>query len=266
MAEAIISGMLAGGVCASQICAIDKADNERTRALAQRHGIITQRRFALENLSGADVVVLAVKPKDTQPALAEYHQVLPKDGLLISIVAGVTLRQLRAAVPAGMKIVRAMPNTSVRIGMGVTAMAATPGLTEEHWRYAESVFSTVGLVERVPETALDAVTAVSGSGPAYVYLFAEGLEQAAIGAGLAPELARRLVLQTIVGAAHMLKHSGEEPLELRRQVTSPNGTTQAALDTLQAGRFVELIDQAVGCACRRSSELSAGLRESAATD
>ncbi len=263
---AMIKGMIASGMCAASISVIGKRDDDSTRNLEQRYGVVAERHLALKRLPDADLVILAVKPKDMQMALAEYRNLLPAKGLFISILAGIALRQLRPAVPPGMTVMRAMPNTSVSIGMGVTAITAKPGVTETEWATAASIFKTVGMVERVSEADMDAVTAVSGSGPAYAYLFAEAMEQGAIAAGLSPCMARRLTQQTILGAAQMLQASATAPAELRRQVTSPKGTTQAALDVLQGGKFKELMEQAILAATRRSRELSVSTRESAATN
>jgi pyrroline-5-carboxylate reductase len=180
--------------------------------------------------------------------------------VFLSIAAGKTLAQLAAGLGPRAATVRAMPNTPAAVGKGMTALVASAAVTPVQRSLCGELMSAVGEVAWLDdERQMDAVTAVSGSGPAYVFLLIESLEQAAVGAGLDAQLARRLALQTVAGAAAYAAAADAAPAELRRRVTSPNGTTQAALDVLRGEHGMsELMDRAVRAAARRSRELSAG--------
>ena len=204
-----------------------------------------------------DVAVLAVKPAAIEAAIAE----LPPARFYLSIAAGRTLRELEAAAGPGAAVVRAMPNTPAAIGLGVTALCANDSVQSGDRALASSLMQAVGIVEWLEdEAAIDAVTAVSGSGPAYVFLLIECLTAAAIDVGLDPAMAERLATATVRGAGAYAARSGVDAAALRHQVTSPNGTTAAALEVLlDNGSLETLIRRAVRAAARRSRELgSAG--------
>jgi pyrroline-5-carboxylate reductase len=206
-----------------------------------------------------DVVVLAVKPQAfTQIAPSARRFVGPKT-LVLSVMAGVTMAALSRAMETD-RIVRAMPNTPGQIGQGVTAFVASPACTAEDRRLAGQLLEPLGQVESIPtERLMDVVTAVSGSGPAYVFLLAEVLAAAAEAEGLGPEVASRLARQTVAGAGALMLESGESAATLRRSVTSPGGTTQAALDVLQgADGLGALLRRAVAAATQRSRDLGKG--------
>lgn len=201
----------------------------------------------------ADGAVVAVKPGAAGDACRALAAVaVPR---WLSIVAGVPLARLESWAPPGVAVVRAMPNTPALVGAGMSAVSAGSGAGEEDLDWAEAVLGAVGQVVRVPEDALDAVTAVSGSGPAYVFLLAEALAEAGRGAGLSEDLARRLALATVVGAGRLLAEPGADPASLRAQVTSPGGTTEAATSVLEAGGWRRVLAEAVAAAADRSRQI-----------
>jgi pyrroline-5-carboxylate reductase len=207
----------------------------------------------------ADVVVLAVKPNQVAGALGQSRSAVDATAVWLSIAAGKTIAALTAGLGATAAVVRAMPNTPAAIGKGMTALVANAAVTTEQRALCTALMGAVGSVAWLDdEGQMDAVTAVSGSGPAYLFLLIECLEQAALDVGLAPALARRLALTTVSGAAAYAAVADVAPAELRRRVTSPNGTTQAALDVLMAEPGLrELLTRAVRAAAARSRDLSA---------
>ena len=195
-----------------------------------------------------------MKPGDVAAVLAGVHDTLPEDALVVSIAAGVSIATLEAAVP-GRPVVRAMPNTAALVREGVAAIAPGSDATEGHLDDAERLLAAVGTVVRVPESQLDAVTGLSGSGPAYVFLVAEALIEAGVLVGLPRATASELVVQTLVGSARLLAEGPDGPEELRAAVTSPGGTTADGLRVLeQRGMRAALMD-AVAAATARSAEL-----------
>jgi pyrroline-5-carboxylate reductase len=206
-------------------------------------------------LASANVLILAVKPKDTQQLLAELGGVVRPDQLTISVIAGIPLATLEAKLP-NVPLIRAMPNTSAAVLASATALTAGPHATEEHVRTATRIFEAVGDTVIVPEDVLDVVTGLSGSGPAYVYRLIEAMIHAGTELGLTGDLARRLAVQTLIGAARMLAESTEDPAELRRRVTSPGGTTMAALGVLEDRGFALAIREAIGRAAERAREMA----------
>ena len=201
----------------------------------------------------ADGAVVAVKPTAAEGACRALARVeVPR---WLSIVAGLSLERLESWAGESVAVVRAMPNTPALVGAGMSAVSGGSRAAESDLDWAEAVLGAVGQVVRVPEDALDAVTAVSGSGPAYVFLVAEALADAGRTAGLPGELARTLAVQTVAGAGRLLAEPGADPGALRAQVTSPGGTTEAAIAVLEAGGLGELISGAVEAAARRSREM-----------
>ena len=203
----------------------------------------------------AQVLILATKPDQVAPALAEIHPYITSHHLLISIAAGVTLAKLQAALPAGARVIRVMPNTPALIGAGASAYAlgaqATPGDAE----LAGRLLSAVGLALPVKEVLLDAVTGLSGSGPAYGYQFIEALSDGGVAAGLPRDVATRLAAQTMLGAAKMVLETGLHPGVLKDQVTSPGGTTIEGLHELEKGHLRGTVMSAVRAATERSKKL-----------
>ena len=262
MGSALASGWLRkarGGVSADQIVLIDPRPGVGAQDLIERHGVQCAPALTGQLAATLDTLVVAIKPDLVRSALSAVSDDLPGEALVISIAAGVPLRTLSAALP-GRPIIRAMPNTPAAIGEGVSVCVANEAAdTKVLIRQAEKLLKPAGLVEWISdERMMDAVTAVSGSGPAYVFLFTEALAAAAEAEGLPRELAMTLAKQTVIGAGAMMKAGLGEPDELRRNVTSPNGTTQAGLDALMSGGGLPgLVRNAVAAAERRGRQMGA---------
>lgn len=260
MSASLISGLITDGYKAKRIVASDP-DKEKLADLAARFGISN----AASNddaVSRADVVVLAVKPqmmKEVVQALADSAQ--SRRPLIISIAAGVREKELDSWLGGGLPLVRTMPNTPAMLQAGATVLHAAAGVTREQKNLAESILRAVGLTCWVDdEEKMDAVTALSGSGPAYFFMVMEAMEAAGNAMGLAAETSRLLTLQTALGAARMAIESNDGPATLRQQVTSPGGTTERALSILEEGGLRDLFEAALKGAQARSIELS-GLLE-----
>lgn len=204
----------------------------------------------------AKIIVLAVKPQDIDPVLGELRKNLTTRHLVISIAAGITTSFLQKRLGKGIRVIRTMPNMPAQIGEGITAISRGKSATLADVKIAEKIFKAVGETFVVSETLIDAVTAVSGSGPAYVFLFTECLEQATRKLGLNKELARRLVMATIQGSVHQMLKSEIEPAALRVKVTSKGGTTQAALDVFERYRLKDVFAEALTAAKKRAGELA----------
>ncbi len=254
MAGALIRGLVSQGtVSASNLVASDP-DAKRLDLLAKDLGI----RVTSDNasaVSDADIVVLATKPQvlgDVLPGLADA---LDPKACIVSIAAGISTAYIERHLAEGVRVVRTMPNTPALVGAGATAIAPGAHATDEDLAVAQRLFESVGTVVRVPESQLDAVTALSGSGPAYVFSMVEALRDAGIREGLDSEQALRLAAQTLFGAAKLLLEGDESPEGLRKKVTSPGGTTEAGIEALSKGRFHEAVFGAVRAAARRSAEL-----------
>jgi pyrroline-5-carboxylate reductase len=210
-------------------------------------------------VGGSEIVVLAVKPQIMDTVLAEIRPYATRRHLFVSIAAGIPTTRLEVGIGGRARVVRAMPNTPALVGSGVTVVVRGSHATVADERRAAELFGGVGEVVRVKdESLMDAVTGLSGSGPAYVYRFAEGLIAGAIAEGLSETVARQLTYQTIRGAAAMLQETGRTPEDLRAMVSSPGGTTLAGLGALDATGFVEAVAGAVAAATRRGRELGRG--------
>jgi pyrroline-5-carboxylate reductase len=258
MAEALCGGLVAAGVPAAQIRAADP-EAQRRRLLAERLGIevYAENRDAV---AGSDVVVVAVKPSVVPRALGELRDAAAKTRpLWISLVAGVRLSALAAALSAESRIVRAMPNTPAQVRCGATAICGNERASADDLALARALFESVGICWQAPdESLLDAVTGLSGSGPAYVFVFLEALAEAGVRVGLPRDAAALLARQTVLGAARLVEVTGRHPAELKDQVTSPGGTTIAGLERLEAGGLRAALYEAVAAATRRSKELAGG--------
>jgi pyrroline-5-carboxylate reductase len=256
MGEALARGLVDAGWAAKTI-AIAEIDAERRRVLEERLPGIRVVPSPAWAAADADVVVIAVKPADVAAALEACAPVLPEGALVLSIAAGVKLADVEAAV-GDRPVVRAMPNTGALVGRGAAAIAPGAHASEPDLETAERVLGAVGTVVRVPESQLDAVTGLSGSGPAYVFLLAEALVEAGVLVGLPRPIADALVRQTLLGAATMLTETGESPESLRAAVTSPGGTTAAGLQALEAHGMRAAVLDAVQAATIRSRALGDG--------
>ncbi len=259
MAEALAGGLIAGGVPTKHV-RIAEPRLERRDALGDQLGVATFEHNA-DVVRDSDLVVLAVKPDVVAVALAALRE-LDLDlsqPLWISIAAGVRIDSLESGLPARARIVRAMPNTPALVRTGATAICGNTHTDASDLAVARALFETVGTVwETGREDSLDAVTGLSGSGPAYAFLFMEALIDAGERVGLPRSAAEQLALQTVRGAVQLAMESGRSPAELREQVSSPGGTTVAGLAELDAGEFRKIIARAVTAATRRSTELGKG--------
>jgi pyrroline-5-carboxylate reductase len=253
MAEALVKGLLRAEVAAARevIC----SDRNPARAeLTQRYGV----RFTSSNTeaaTAADIVVLSVKPQVMNKLLDEIAPVLDQRKLVISIAAGVPIAAIERKVGHGVRIVRTMPNTPALVGAGATALTAGEHATEEDLSQARALFDAIGRTVVVDEPQLDAVTGLSGSGPAYIFLVIEALSDAGVKVGLARATAQDLAAQTVLGSAKLLIETGEHPGRLKDQVTSPGGTAIAGLHTLEAGGLRTTLMNAVEAATHRAKEL-----------
>lgn len=257
MASALIGG-LAGADDAPEIRVVDPSEAVRAR-LAADFGVAT---FDAPGAAvpGADVIVLAVKPQVLPGVLQDLAPHVEPGQCVISVVAGATLATLRGSLGGDrqdLALVRTMPNTPALLGLGITGLHAGADCGPEQRQAAEAIMAAAGETVWVDDEALmDVVTAVSGSGPAYFYLLTEALANAGERLGLARDTAQRLAVHTAHGAGAMLLRDGADPVTLRRRVTSPGGTTQAAIEALEAGDLRGLVDQAVTAATQRGRELS----------
>lgn len=258
MAEALAGGLLGSGVSPERIRIADP-DPARQKHLHETHGLSAGSDNA-EAVAGCDVVVVAVKPNVAGAALSALREGGSDvtQPLWISIAAGVSLATLESALGAGARIVRAMPNTPALVHAGATAIHANAAASAEDRATAHAFFAAVGTCWEAPnEGLLDAVTGLSGSGPAYVFVFLEALGDAGVRMGLPRDAAYDLAFQTVLGAAKLAIESGRHPAALKDQVTSPGGTTIAGLERLEAGGFRAALHDAVEAATRRSRELGA---------
>lgn len=253
MGTAILTGLMEAGWDKLDLRLADTFGARVEQLLAEGHIAYSDPTIAAES---AEVVILAVKPQVMDDLLVEIAPVITPNHLVISIAAGVTTAHIESFL-GDVPVVRCMPNTPALVGEGMTGLAAGARATETHTARAEELMASVGQTVVVREDQLDAVTGVSGSGPAYVFLMAEALEEAAIAEGIEPEVARLLASQTVVGAGRLLGQSPMTAEELRRQVTSPNGTTEAAIVSLENAAFRRIMRAAVRAATERSRELGA---------
>ncbi|MDQ1527679.1 MAG: pyrroline-5-carboxylate reductase [Microbacteriaceae bacterium] len=213
----------------------------------------------LAAVAGAKLVLVAVKPAMVPALLKEIASGLEQKAIVISVAAGVPISTFEASLPSSVSVIRAMPNTPAIVGRAVTGLSAGPRSSDEDLALASALFGTVGEVIVVPESKLDALSTISGSGPAYVFYLIEQLTRTAVDLGFSPSDAALLVNGTFLGAAELLVASGRTPAELRRQVTSPHGTTERAIAELEAAGLKELFDRATAAALARARELAAGV-------
>jgi pyrroline-5-carboxylate reductase len=255
MATALARGLVRAAIVpAEAIVASDPSEDARLAFEREAPGATVAADIA-ERVGQADVVFLAVKPQQMTEALAALCDGLRADALVVSIAAGITLERLAGALPASQRIIRVMPNTPCLIGQGASGFSLGKFATPEDGKLLAKLLSAVGAAFEVPEKLLDAVTGLSGSGPAFVYSMIEALAEGGKAAGLPVELAAELAARTAAGAAAMVLQTGETPAVLRDRVTSPGGTTVAGLNVLRERKFNEAVVEAVGAAARRSAEL-----------
>jgi len=255
MGEAIIASMLRSGVSPGDVVLSEKVAG-RAAEIVERHGIRAAASTA-DAVGGARVVLVAVKPKDVAAALAEAGPALADGALLVTVAAGLPLAFYESRLPAGTPVVRVMPNTPAVIGEGASGISAGSAAGSEHLATVTGLLAATGLVLTVPEQDLDAVTAVSGSGPAYVFYLVDALAEAGVLLGLSREQALELAIATFRGSAALLAESGEHPVVLRERVSSPGGTTVAALRELDAHGVRAAMIAAASAARDRARELAA---------
>jgi pyrroline-5-carboxylate reductase len=249
MGSALLGGLISGGWAPLEELAVSEPDPGQRRRLTEAHPGLR----VLEAAVPADAAVLAVKPDVAEAVLRTLAAV----GIqrVLSIVAGLSSARLEAVLEPGGVVVRAMPNTPSLIGSGIAGMSGGSTATAADLDWAESILGSVGTVVRLPERHLDAVTGVSGSGPAYLFLVAEAMIEAGVSAGLTREISRQLVVGTVLGSARMMAETGEDPAALRAAVTSPGGTTAAAVRTLEFKAVRSAFIEAVAAATERSRQL-----------
>jgi pyrroline-5-carboxylate reductase len=255
MGETLLSGLVRAGRRVDQLLVGEKRE-ERARELEERYGVsVVGNREAVRE---AGTVALVVKPQDMGDVLAEIAPDLRPGQLLVSLAAGITTAYIEERVPEGVAVVRVMPNTPALVDEGMSAVSPGSHCTEDQLLEAESLMASVGQVLRIPEKQQDAVTAISGSGPAYVFFVVESMIEAGVHLGLPRATATQLAIQTVVGSGKMLRETGTHPAVLREQVTSPAGTTAAALRELEIHKVRAAFLAAMEAARDRSRALAAG--------
>ncbi|WP_041391885.1 pyrroline-5-carboxylate reductase [Pleurocapsa sp. PCC 7327] len=252
MAEAILSRLITAKVYSTYEISVSEPLSQRRDFLQQKYRI----RVAFDNKAAAasEVLLLAIKPQALEAVVSELGALQEKPSLVISILAGVPLSRLESAFP-DKPVIRAMPNTPATVGAGITAIAPGKKVENHHLSLARSIFEAVGQVVEVSESLMDAVTGLSGSGPAYVAIAIEALADGGVAAGLPRAVAFQLALQTVLGTATLIQESQLHPAELKDRVTSPGGTTIAGVAQLERAGFRSALIEAVQAATRRSQEL-----------
>ncbi|MDP5227553.1 MULTISPECIES: pyrroline-5-carboxylate reductase [Arthrobacter] len=263
MNEAILGGLIAAGTDPSQVVATVRRA-ERAAELAGRHGVVAVAESENpaanpEAVRDAAVVILGVKPVGITDLARSIAPSLAPETVVVSVAAAVSIAQLEAALPAGQPVVRTMPNTPARLGKGVVSVSAGTSTTPEQLARVKSLFEAVGTVVEIPESQVDALSAISGSGPAYAFYLAEAMAAAGAELGLDPELSALLARETVAGAGAMLAEPGADAAALRRAVTSPNGTTERAIAAFDDGGIPAIIATGARAAAARAAEITASL-------
>jgi pyrroline-5-carboxylate reductase len=255
MGETLLSGLVRAGRRVDDLLVGEKRE-ARARELEERYGVAVVTN--IEAAKKADTLALVVKPQDMSDLLAEIAPVLRPGQLLVSLAAGITTGFIESHVPDGVAVVRVMPNTPALVDEGMAAISPGKHCDEAHLAEAESLMGSTGRVVRIPEKQQDAVTAISGSGPAYIFYVVESMIEAGVHLGLPRATATELVVQTLIGSGKMLRETGTHPAILREQVTSPGGTTAAALRSLEDHKVRAAFLSAMEAARDRSRELAEG--------
>jgi pyrroline-5-carboxylate reductase len=261
MGRAILSGLVAPGVTVDGGIRVTNRSEARAAELASTPGVTA---YATESradanraaVDGAEIVLVAVKPAMVPDLLCEIAASLTPGAVVVSVAAGVTTATFESLLPETVTVVRSMPNTPAIVGKAVTGISPGSRAEPDDLDLVRSLFETVGEVVEVPESQLDALSTISGSGPAYVFYLIEQLTAAAVGKGFTPEQAAQLVNGTFLGASELLVSSGEDPAELRRRVTSPGGTTERAVTVLESADLAALFARATDAALARARELA----------
>jgi pyrroline-5-carboxylate reductase len=253
MGEALLAGLIQAGVPAGNICFSEKRD-ERAAEISSKYG--ANRKRNLEIAQSCSVILLVTKPQDLESLLTELSSSLTSESVLVSFAAGKTTHFIEDRLTRSPSVIRVMPNTPALIGKGMAAISAGKFASDDHVKFVRSFLEACGEVVEVTEDLQDAVTAASGSGPAYFFAFVESMVAAGIKLGLSEEVSTKLAVQTIYGAAGMLLESGKSATTLRENVTSPNGTTAAALKVFSDANLDEIVLKAMTAARDRSQELA----------
>lgn len=260
MNGAILTGLLAAGLPAGQVTATVRSP-EKAAALAARHGVAVLSTAEDEGANrkaaeAADVVLLGVKPVGILDLAREIGPALKPGTVVISVAAAISIDMLEAALPAGQPVIRSMPNTPSSLGRGVLSISAGTSATAELMEQARIILSAAGTVVEVPEEQVDALSAVSGSGPAYAFYLAEAMAAAGVKLGLDEDLARLLATETVAGAGYMLAEDGADPTALRKAVTSPNGTTERAIATFDEQGLPDIVAAGARAAAERAAAIT----------
>lgn len=264
MAEAIARGILSQKLVSNKNLAMLNRNNEaRLHELNDLYGVQTEMQglSKLEYIKQADIIFLAMKPKDAVEALDAIEPYVKSHQLIISVIAGLSIDSMEQLLGDDLPLVRSMPNTSSRIGYGVTGISYSPLVSEEQRAIVEKIYQSIGISLVIDEDQQDAITSISGSGPAYVYFIMEQMMNRAIETGFSVDDAKKLVSQTVLGAAEMVIQSGENPGELRRKVTSPNGTTQAAIEKMTEMGLPKAIFSGMESCQNRAKEIRSTVEE-----
>lgn len=257
MGEALVSGLIRSGGRSADEIMITSRREERSRELAEIYGIDSTLSNA-DAVSWAEVLVLTVKPQDMEVLLSQIREHVTSQQLVVSFAAGIRTSFVEKHLPDGVHVVRVMSNVAVLVDEAMSVVAAGSNAEDRHLEVAEELLGYVGRVIRLKEVHLDAITATSGSGPAYFFLLAEAMIEACILLGLSRDVATELIIQTMLGSAKMLRDTGKHPVVLREMVTSPGGTTIAAIRHLEEAGVRAAFLNAIDAACRRSAELAQG--------
>jgi pyrroline-5-carboxylate reductase len=253
MGTALIKSLLSMGIKANQICISEKVA-EKSQELNRTLGI--SEKSIAEIASQCDLIFLAVKPQDLADLLTQLSKSLPEKTLLLSIAAGKTTAFIESGIGKANPVIRIMPNTPAQVGKGVSAISGGKYAKADDLATATNLLSASGLVVQVAEAQQDAVTALSGSGPAYLFYFVEEMIKSGVALGLSQEIATKLAIGTIAGSAAMLQESGLDAATLRKNVTSPNGTTAAAINEFEKANLAQIINDAMSAAKKRAQELA----------
>ncbi len=254
MGEVLVSGLITGNLVHAEHITVSDVDMERRIYLTKKYGIATTENNE-EALTGADIVILAVKPQSMGEVVAGISNSIDESQLVISIAAGISTKFIEDYLGKGIHVIRVMPNTPALIGEGAAAIAGGKHVTAEELGIAQQIFDSIGISVTVKEDLIDAVTGLSGSGPAYVFTIIEALSDGGVNMGLARDTSLKLAAQTLLGAAKLCIESGKHPAQLKDMVTSPGGTTIAGLKALEDGKLRSTLMTAVEVATRRSKEL-----------
>ena len=253
MGQSILKGLINSGISQNDLVAITKTADS-SKKIATDFKVHASNK--IEDIKDCDVVFIGVKPQNINEVLPEIKKSLKDNALLISLAVGIKTENLEKSFENKVKVIRAMPNTPALVGKGVTGLAKGKNATDVDLEIAQKLFSSVGKVVVVDENLIDVVAVASGSGPAYYFYVTESITQAAIELGLSKEIAEALVNNTFIGSAYLFENSSETVSELRNKVTSPKGTTLAALENLDQNNFKEIWKQALQAAIKRAQEIS----------